>query len=178
MWCFPDIVDEVVKSYHWSTVHWSTLDPFQGARYGYSSESAGKGSMRLTQNTFTWRYLMPVSARFRYLSRQSGPFKSPRVDEVYWLAWSLSRTKTCNALYGAYKSSQQHSQEEKSIGVNQVYWVTLLGIAPISASTTTRQASRQTDRIKLHQIMARPCLARQTVKVSKIDASHDCRDCI
>ena len=30
-------------------------------------------------------------------------------------------TKTYNALYGAYKSSQQHSQEEKSIGVNQVY---------------------------------------------------------
>ena len=70
--------------------------------------------------------------------------KSQRLDLYDYSAWVVNMTgpKTGDALYGAYKSAQQHSQEEKSGGVDQVYWVMLLGIASFSASTTTRQAGR------------------------------------
>jgi hypothetical protein len=63
-------------------------------------------------------------------------------NHLEWKKMTETGTKTCNALYGAYKSSQQHSKEEKTTGVNKVYWVIPLGNASISANTTTKQAGR------------------------------------
>ena len=83
---------------------------------------------------------------------------------------SVSKTKTCGALYGAHEPLQQHSQEEKSGRVNDVYWVKQLTTAfnvAISYTMSNRiKATQRASHRKVGQVKS------SRVKSSQVNSAQ------